>query len=284
MRWQHLSLTVLVGAGAFIAGSGCGAGPNTSSTPTKTDAPVISQSTTTGEAKKTVEPAATVVPATTAKSESPAPANVKAEPPVATATTPLPAGNQVAADWVKRLTQSRVLITEAQKRAGTKMPDPALTEWGASLEAVTNQKVEQLPLVRATSQFSPIWKGDEFLPKESSRYSDRVRQLPRKTIVAWQDALNAISGSRWSPIEVVMLLIQVDSLFDANGLRTERSDVLQTRLRRIPPATLDEFAELLKRKKAEVAVDLADSDWLFNAENRLDEKSVQEARKALQTS
>ena len=189
-----------------------------------------------------------------------------------------------AAEWAlqtaKRLEKRRFENVDLLRRAGAKMPPETLKEWGAALDQVTEQKAKALTLYQVILKFSPIWKGEEFLPTESQKMLARVKQLPKDVVSKWSDGFGTATGGPVEELLTVLMLIQVDYLYEAERFRAVRAAQLLPRLRSLRPELLQPWADALGDNTLGAAVELIDNDWLFE-NDRLKASASEEALQAL---
>ncbi len=185
-----------------------------------------------------------------------------------------------ASQTAKRLENRRFENVDLLKRAGAKMPPETLKDWGAAVDQVTEQQVKVLTLWQVIVKFSPLWKGEEFLPAESQKMLARVKQLPKDVVSKWSDGFGTATGGPVEELLTVLMLIQVDYLYEAERFRAVRAGQLLPRLRSLRPELLRPWADALGDDTLGAAVVLIDNDWLFE-NDRFKATASEEALRAL---
>ncbi len=187
-----------------------------------------------------------------------------------------------AGRMAKKLEDRRFQEVDLLKRAGARMPPDTVKLWKAALEQATGDKLQGLALLQVILRYSPIWKGEEFLPTESQRYAGRAGQTPTEQMGRWRDGFAAATGDRTDELQTVLLLIQMDFLYDAERFRDARAAQLLPRLKSFTSELLQPWADVLRCTRIEAAIELIDNDWLFD-KDWLKIGAADEALRALRT-
>jgi cytochrome c5 len=139
-----------------------------------------------------------------------------------------------------------------------------LAEWGPALKTATGEEVDTLALFTLLGKLDPLWGPDHKFRKEiSSRSVARMKSVNENTLANWQSAFEKATGQKPTKFNTLVLMVQLDRMFDNATLNEQGTVVLRNRLRSLPEQATKEWSDLSKQDRHAATAELITLDVVF---------------------
>lgn len=166
---------------------------------------------------------------------------------------------------------SAVLAVDRQtflKRVGDSEGMKAgLAAWGPALKNATGEEVDAFALFTLLGELDPLWNKEHKFQKEASmQMLARMQTVNQATLANWQSAFEKATGDRPTKPNSLILIVQLNRIFDKATLKENEGASLLGRLKSLPEPAATEWAELTKQKRQPAAAQLITLDGAFETD------------------